>query len=64
MIDRFDIVTVRVEDERAVVLGMIVRAQTGFAVVAPACRDTGGVKCIDERAIVDAKCKSLTATPI
>src|SRR5437879_260929 len=53
--DRFDIVAVRIEQERRIVSGTIVGAQTGTAVVATACLETVRVEAIDRGAIGGAK---------
>ena len=47
MEDRFDVVPVRVNDERCVIPGVVLRAKTRRAVVAAAGFDSGAVKLVD-----------------
>ena len=47
MEDRFDVVPVRVDDERCVVPGVVLRAKARRAVVAAACFDSGAVELVD-----------------
>jgi len=47
MAHSLNVVTVRVQHERGVVVGMIMRPQSGRAVVAATCRECGAVKRID-----------------
>src|SRR5258708_23587431 len=50
--DSLDVVTVGIEHERAVIVGMIMRADAGRAIVAPACRDGGLVERVDRGAVL------------
>jgi hypothetical protein len=50
-----DVVAVGVEHERAVVTGVVVRANAGRAVVLAAGGDRGGVEGVDQRALVGAE---------
>jgi hypothetical protein len=45
--DRFDVVPVRVNDERCVIPGVVMRAKTGRAVVAAAGFDSGAVELVN-----------------
>jgi hypothetical protein len=45
--DRFDVVPVRVDDERRVIPGVVLRAKTRRAVVAAASFDSGAVKLVN-----------------
>ncbi len=47
MEDRFDVVPVRVNDERCVIPGVVMRAKTWRAVVAAAGFDSGAVELVD-----------------
>ena len=49
----FDVVTIGVQHECAVVIGMVVRPHAGAAVVATACCDSCFIKRIDQAAIGD-----------
>ena len=53
--NRLDVVAVGIENERAVVVWMILRAQTGRAVVAAAGGNSGVIKRIDEGAARNPK---------
>src|SRR5206468_10368882 len=55
MTHRLDVVTVRIEHERAVVVGMVVHPQPRSAVVAASCGDRRAVKRIDLCARIGAK---------
>src|SRR6516162_8689008 len=55
MTHHFDVVTVGVEHEGAVVVGVVVRARTGRAVIAPAGCECRGVERIDQRTLADAE---------
>ena len=52
MADRFDIVAVGIEDERAIVIRMILRAQAGCTVVLAADGDGRAIKRLDGRAVL------------
>ena len=45
--DRFDVVPVRVNDERCVIAGVVMRAKTRRAVVVAAGFDSGAVELVD-----------------
>jgi hypothetical protein len=55
MTDRLDTVTIGIQHEGAVIVGVIVRPQAGRAVVAPAARKRGRVKGVDRGAVGSAK---------
>src|SRR6516162_8125844 len=46
---RFDIVSIRIEHEGAIITGVIMRAEPGGAIVASACGKRCVIKCIDGR---------------
>jgi hypothetical protein len=53
--DDFDVVSVRVEDEGAVIVRMIMGPEARRAVVFSSGREGGLMKCVDQRAVVNSK---------
>jgi hypothetical protein len=48
-------VSIKIANERAIIVGMIVRAQSGLSVIATSSRYGGGVKRVNDIAALDAK---------
>jgi hypothetical protein len=63
MMDGFDIVAIRIDQERGVIAGMI-RALAWCAIVGAAIRKAGFVKILHDRAILGLKCQMVASSEL